>query len=219
MKAIVMVDACGGIAKGGKQSVIISEDRKHFAELTSGHTVIMGRHTANIIGHPLPNRRNIVISTNPNYKFGDAEVYHSVSHLLHEGFFEPHGCDGEHDSVENLTSMLDDMHECYIIGGGLLYSGMAPIIGEIDLTMVYKDYGSDMIFPLFEELHDRKKWEIDREEGPFLGKDQFGETVQFKYIHFNRNIDISTFYIKHNPISIDVYMNRGEKPMAPAIMD
>lgn len=37
-------------------------DLRHFKDLTTGHTIIMGRHTFESIGHPLPNRQNIVVS-------------------------------------------------------------------------------------------------------------------------------------------------------------
>ena len=49
----------------GKDNTLVwrqSADLKRFKELTSGHTVVMGRKTFESIGKPLPNRRNIVIT-------------------------------------------------------------------------------------------------------------------------------------------------------------
>ena len=40
----------------------IPEELRLFRELTSGHTLIMGRHTFASIGRPLPDRRTIVVS-------------------------------------------------------------------------------------------------------------------------------------------------------------
>jgi len=45
----------------------LSEDLKYFRRVTTGHCIIMGRNTWESIGRPLPNRRSIVVSSNPNY--------------------------------------------------------------------------------------------------------------------------------------------------------
>ena len=37
-------------------------DMKHFKELTSGHTIVMGRKTFDTLEQPLPNRRNVVVT-------------------------------------------------------------------------------------------------------------------------------------------------------------
>ncbi|MBU1757915.1 dihydrofolate reductase [Patescibacteria group bacterium] len=39
------------------------QDLKHFKDVTSGHTVVMGRNTYESIGRPLPNRRNIALTS------------------------------------------------------------------------------------------------------------------------------------------------------------
>ena len=46
----------------------VSADLKRFRQLTTGHTVIMGRRTFESIGRALPQRRNIVISRNPDFR-------------------------------------------------------------------------------------------------------------------------------------------------------
>jgi dihydrofolate reductase len=60
---VVAIDINKGIAKDGKIPWHYPEDLKFFKELTTGHVVIMGRKTYESIGHPLPNRINIVISS------------------------------------------------------------------------------------------------------------------------------------------------------------
>ena len=46
----------------------LPDDLKRFKQLTTGHTVIMGRKTFESLPHgPLPNRRNIVITSNPDW--------------------------------------------------------------------------------------------------------------------------------------------------------
>ena len=52
----------------------IPDDMKRFKELTTGHTIIMGRKTFESIGKVLPNRLNIVLTRDPNYKIDDSNV-------------------------------------------------------------------------------------------------------------------------------------------------
>ena len=47
----------------------IPKDLKRFKELTQGHNVIMGRKTFESLPNPLPNRVNIVVTRNTEYKY------------------------------------------------------------------------------------------------------------------------------------------------------
>ena len=58
------------------------EDMKFFRETTTGNTVIMGRKTFESLPKVLPNRRNIVISSDRSLKIDGAEVVHSVDEAL-----------------------------------------------------------------------------------------------------------------------------------------
>ena len=60
----------------------LSADLKRFKALTTGHTILMGRKTYESVGKALPNRRNIVISRNPDYKAEGCEVVRSVEEAL-----------------------------------------------------------------------------------------------------------------------------------------
>lgn len=65
-----MVAAIGKNRELGKDNKLlwhISDDLKHFKEVTSGHVVIMGRKTFESIGRPLPNRVNIVITRDKTF--------------------------------------------------------------------------------------------------------------------------------------------------------
>jgi len=67
---IVAIDEKGGIGKNNTLPWHLPADLKHFKELTTGGTVIMGRNTWESIPEkfrPLPNRLNIVLTGNLNY--------------------------------------------------------------------------------------------------------------------------------------------------------
>ena len=60
------------------------EDMKFFRETTTGNTVIMGRKTFESLPKVLPNRRNIVISSDKDLQIEGAEVVHSLDEALNE---------------------------------------------------------------------------------------------------------------------------------------
>ncbi len=55
----------------------LPEDLKHFKNTTLGYPIIMGRNTWVSLGRPLPGRRNIVVSRNPEFKAEGAETFTS----------------------------------------------------------------------------------------------------------------------------------------------
>ncbi len=113
---------------GHENSLIwhISEDLKYFKRTTSGHPVIMGRKTFESIGKPLPNRTNIVISRNPDFK--------------------PAGCTVV-SSLEKALELLNPNEENFIIGGGSIYREALPLADKLYLTKVYHHYEGDTFFP------------------------------------------------------------------------
>lgn len=74
------------IGKSGTLPWYIPEDLKRFKQITTGHTVLMGRKTWESIPEkfrPLPNRKNIVITRNLVYPVPEGVVlYHSVEEAL-----------------------------------------------------------------------------------------------------------------------------------------
>jgi dihydrofolate reductase len=59
---IVAIAKNYAIGKNNKLLWHLPNDLKHFKDVTTGHTVIMGRKTFESVGKPLPRRRNIVIT-------------------------------------------------------------------------------------------------------------------------------------------------------------
>jgi dihydrofolate reductase len=114
----------------------LSSDLKRFKDLTTNNPVVMGRKTYESIGRPLPNRRNIIISRQPDYLVDDCEIVSSLEEAL------------------LLTNS-----DCFIIGGGEIYKQSLEIVDKIYLTLVHKEFEGDTKFP---ELN--KEWiEVSRE--------------------------------------------------------
>ena len=122
-------DKNGGIGKNGKLPWHISEDLKNFKKLTTGHTIIMGRKTWDSIPKkPLPDRRNIVISSTNQE---DIESYTSIE-----------GC---------IESLRDDreVSDVYIIGGMSVYKFFYNHADILHITFINRSYpDTDTFFPI-----------------------------------------------------------------------
>ena len=125
-KAVAAMSCNGVIGNNGQLPWHLSEDLKFFRKLTYGSPVIMGRKTYESIGRPLPGRKNIVISSNPNVE-GNIET---------------------HQSIEDLIKVYKDSTESlFIIGGAEIYSALLNWTKEIYLTYIYIEYSGDTYFP------------------------------------------------------------------------
>jgi len=128
---ISLIAAIGRNNELGKGNTLLWKlpaDMEHFKKITTLHTVVMGRKTFESIGKPLPNRRNIVITRDANYKKSDVEVAHSLS--------------------ETLDKVGNDNEEVFIIGGGELYKQTMPIADKLYITHIEAEDGeADSFFP------------------------------------------------------------------------
>lgn len=122
----------------------LSDDLKHFAKITKGHTVVMGRKTYESIiqrlGKPLPDRRNIVVTSQADYIAPEVEVVHSV------------------DEISELFSSSDE--EVFVIGGGEIYKQLLPLAKTLYITEVLTVCDGDTYFP---EI-DTSIWEVASRE-------------------------------------------------------
>ncbi|HDC4321493.1 type 3 dihydrofolate reductase [Aeromonas hydrophila] len=107
-------------------------DLAHFKRVTLGKPVLMGRKTFESIGRPLPGRRNLVISRNPDYRADGVEVI---------------------DSVDAALALLagSDVAELMVIGGGHLYGQLLPRADRLYLTRIDLAVEGDTRFPAFDE--------------------------------------------------------------------
>ena len=139
---VAAVDSKNGIGLNGKMPWgHIKEDMEFFRGLTTGSTVIMGRVTFESLGNkPLPNRRNIVISSTANVAY-----YFKYDNLFYES------------SLENALLRLLSENQIFIIGGESIYKKAIDYADRIYLTHIDKDYHCDRFFPNVDENIFRKE--------------------------------------------------------------
>ncbi|MBO4741286.1 MAG: dihydrofolate reductase [Bacteroidales bacterium] len=127
LSLIVAVAENGAIGKNNDLLWHISADLKHFKALTTGHCIIMGRKTyESFPKRPLPNRRNIVITNNMDYREEGCEVVHSV---------------------EEAIALCKDDEQSFVIGGATVYRQFLPLVNKIYLTKVFATFEADTFFP------------------------------------------------------------------------
>ena len=139
---VAAVDSKNGIGLNGKMPWgHIREDMEFFRGLTTGSTVIMGRVTFESLGNkPLPNRKNIVISSEANVAY-----YFKYNNLFYES------------SLENALLRLLNEEQIFIIGGESIYKKAIDYADRIFLTHIDKDYHCDRFFPNVDENIFRKE--------------------------------------------------------------
>lgn len=115
------------IGRDGALPWRLPSDLRRFRELTSGHTVLMGRRTFESLPaafRPLPDRRNLVLSGNSSYRPEGAEVFGGVDAALA-------ACEGE----------------CFVIGGDLTYRDALPLCERVYATEIETELDGDAFFP------------------------------------------------------------------------
>jgi dihydrofolate reductase len=122
---IVAMDAQRGIGIDNRLPWRLPEDLAHFKRLTSGHPIIMGRKTFDSIGRPLPNRRNIVITRNREWR---------------------------HDGVEASASLQEAIAlagdaPAFIIGGAQVFAESMDLAARMEVTEIAHTFECDTFFP------------------------------------------------------------------------
>lgn len=139
VSAVVAIAENNAIGKNNQLLWHLPNDLKHFKQITSGHTVIMGRKTYESVGKPLPNRRNIII-TRQKISIPGCEVV---------------------GSVEEALSLCSAEQEVFIVGGAEIYRLAMPLTDRIYLTIVHREFEADAYFPAI----NKAEWmETEREE-------------------------------------------------------
>lgn len=137
MTLILVADNDWAIGRNGDLLTRLPADMKRFREITTGHTVVMGRKTyESFPKRPLPDRVNCVISRTCTDIEG-AEAFGSIEEFL-----------------EYAKGVQD---EIFVIGGGEIYRQMLPYCDKAIITRVYESFAGDTFFTDMDKLDD---WEI-----------------------------------------------------------
>lgn len=117
--------------KNGNLPWHLPKDLKHFKDLTTGHTVVMGMNTLKSLpnGKPLPDRRNIIL-THQDIDIPGAEIVHNI---------------------DDLYKIIDPAEETFIIGGESVYKQFIGIADKIYLTDIKERFDGYYCFPPFTE--------------------------------------------------------------------
>ena len=126
---IAAIDEAGGLGKNNKLLCHLPADLQHFKTSTLGKPIIMGRHTFESIGKPLPGRLNIVLSR---------------STPLIEGVLVL-------DTIEKVISHTSAFPEIMIIGGAQLYTQTIEMATRLYITRIHHLFEADVFFPKIDE--------------------------------------------------------------------
>ncbi len=159
MNLIVAIDKNNGIGKNGDLLCHLSADLKHFKEVTSGKTVVMGYNTLISLpkSAPLKNRRNIVLYEK-DIEIEGAEVCHSTDELF--------------ERIKEL-----DGDEVFVIGGAMVYTLLMPYCDKLYITHIDRAFDADRFLP-----------EIKEDEWRVLDESETMEEngLQFRYVTYGR---------------------------------
>lgn len=145
-------DTNNAIGRNGTLPWHFSEDLKNFKKLTMGHVIIMGRKTWDSLPFkPLPNRQNIVISSNT---IDDVETYNSI------------------DACIKAFNENNNISDIFIIGGMSIYKFFYKHATTLHITFIDKKYdNTDTFFPIGLDVI-KKDFNLDF-------KDDFHEELSF----------------------------------------
>ena len=150
VSAIAAIGRNRELGKSNKLLWHIPDDLKRFKQLSLGHPVILGRKTFESIiaslGKPLPERTNIVVTYDRNWKYEGAL---SASSL---------------EKAVEMARECPGAEEIHIGGGAQIYKQALPLIDKLYLTLIDAEApDADSFFPPYEHLFTKKTFEEEHE--------------------------------------------------------
>ncbi|HNX12753.1 MAG TPA: dihydrofolate reductase [Paludibacteraceae bacterium] len=129
------------IGKDNKLPWHLPADLKHFKELTTGHAVVMGKRTFESLPNgPLPNRKNIVLTSIPE---GNFDKYYEAT------------------SIKDAIELCENEDQVFIIGGSSIFAQSIKTVDTMYITWVHGKFEADTFFPKF----NLREWnEVSRED-------------------------------------------------------
>lgn len=160
IRIIVCINKNYSIGNGNDLMYHLSNDLKRFKELTNNNIVVMGRKTyESLPKKPLPNRINVILTSNKDYNASGCIIKTSIK-----------------DVLELYDNYYPDKI-LYIIGGGEIYKQFLDndLVDTMEITIVDDDSDGKVKFPNF--MLD-SKWKVVNE-----GEVNVDEKTNLKY-HF-----------------------------------
>ena len=161
MLSIIVAKAKNNII--GKNNELVwhlPEDLKHFKNLTTGHTIIMGRKTFESLGKVLPNRKHVIFSQNPDFKVKDENV-----EVVH--------------SLLQIQDLIEGEEEAFVIGGAMIYNFLMPYVKKMYVTQINEEFDGDAFFPKIYE----KVWKKTSEEKGIKNEEN---KLDYEFITYER---------------------------------
>lgn len=142
----------------------LPEDLKRFKRLTLGHSVLMGRRTADSIGRVLPGRQNLVLTRHGIAPFDSQRAVATLDEAL----------------------AASDSPTLFVIGGAEIYALTLPLAQHLHLTWVDTVVAdADTWFPAF----DPARWqETSSQRHDSDARHAFG----YRFADYRRNSDQAT---------------------------
>lgn len=137
LSIIVAISENNVIGKDNKMIWHLPEDLKRFKELTTNHTIIMGRKTFESLGTVLPDRKHIVLTRDTSYHI-DNENVEIVNDL------------------SEIEKYVDFDEECFVIGGAIIYRQLMPKVKKMYVTRIHQKFEGDAYFPIINE----EEWKV-----------------------------------------------------------
>lgn len=166
--AIVCVDSNFGIGSKNHLLAHIPEDMKMFKDITTGHSIIMGRKTYDSLPKkPLPNRTNIVIThMNRHPQIQRENLLHSNMEYIKAWL--------------SKKEVIEENNGIYVIGGGTIYKELLPLCERVYITKVFHAYEDvDAFFPNIDEM---PEWEMTS-----ASEIKEHDGIQYQFCVYDRN--------------------------------
>jgi dihydrofolate reductase len=138
---IAAVDLNNGLGFNNHLLIKVPNDMKHFRQLTENNFCVFGRKTYDSIGHPLPNRTNIILTRDTKMKSPEGIfTYNSLQDVIFE--------------YENYN---EQENELFVCGGSEVYRQALPYAQRIYLTIIDHTFSEvDTYFPMI----DLSEWKV-----------------------------------------------------------
>lgn len=161
LSIIVAIANNNVIGKDNKLIWHLPEDLKRFKNITTGHTIIMGRKTFESLGRVLPNRKHVILCNDMELNIDNENVI-----VL--------------EDISLLKEYIDSEEENFVIGGATIYKLLMPYAQKMYITKIDEDFVGDVYFPKINE----EEWKIIQEEEGIKNE---ANPYNYKYITYLRN--------------------------------